>query len=225
MNDKENIFITFIIPTIGRISLLDSINSLIEQDDDNWNAIIVFDGIKNNFEINDKRIMIIEIEKIGILDKKNNSGLVRNIGFKYVKNSEWIGFLDDDDLLSNDYISKLKEEITINNNIEVCIFRMGYENKCILPYINDKNIIRKRVGISFAIKKYILNDDVLFENNPFEDFIFLKKLQNKNYKILISSYVIKSTTSDSDMPKFTPLTPPDVNYQYGSAPSNILQIS
>jgi glycosyltransferase involved in cell wall biosynthesis len=188
-NNEKNIFITFIIPTIGRNSLLDSIESLINQDYSNWEAIIVFDGVKNNFDINDKRITLVEIEKkIGNLEKKNSAGNVRNFGFKYVKNSEWIGFLDDDDYLSNNYISNLKEEIKINNNIEVCIFRMGYENKFILPTANDRNIIRNKVGISFAIKKYIINN-TLFFNNPFEDFIFLKELQKKKYKILISSYV------------------------------------
>jgi len=188
IENEVNIFITFIIPTIGRESLLESIESLINQDDCDWRAIIIFDGVKNNFEINDKRINIVEIEKIGNLEKKNSAGQVRNIGFKYVKKSEWIGFLDDDDYLSNNYISKLKEELKINNNIEVCIFRMGYENKYILPTANDRNIIRNKVGISFAIKKYISND-IFFNNNPFEDFIFLKELQKKNYRILISSYV------------------------------------
>ena len=43
MND---IFITFIIPTIGRETLKNSIDSLINQTDHDWNAIIIFDGIK-----------------------------------------------------------------------------------------------------------------------------------------------------------------------------------
>jgi len=180
----NKIFITFIIPTIGRQSLLNTIQSLYNQSEDNWDAIVIFDGIKNNFEITDSRIKIIEIEKTGI---NNNAGLVRNIGIKYVNNSEWIGFLDDDDYISNNYITNLKTEIFLNN-IDVCIFRMGYENKCILPLKNDRNIYRNRVGISFAIKKYISNT-VLFVNNPFEDYIFLKELQNKKYKILISSFV------------------------------------
>ena len=178
----KDIFITLIIPTLGRLSLLDSIKSLINQDDSKWKAIIIFDGVKNNFEINDERITIIETEK------KNSAGDVRNFGFKYIENSEWIGFLDDDDCLSCNYISRLKEEIEINNNIDVCIFRMGYENKCILPTKNDRNIIRNKVGISFAIKKYI-SENILFNNSPYEDFIFLKEIQRKKYKILISSYV------------------------------------
>jgi glycosyltransferase involved in cell wall biosynthesis len=182
---SNEIFITFIIPTIGRSTLINSINSLLNQTDNNWNAIIVFDGIKQNISINDNRIKIIEITKCGL---KNSAGSVRNEGIKLCNNSIWIGFLDDDDTLSKDYIEKLKEEINIHNNIDVCIFRMGYENGYILPSIYDKNIIRNKVGISFAIKKN-MNDTILFENNPYEDYIFLKKMQCKKYKILISSYV------------------------------------
>ena len=45
--------ITFIVPTIGRISLNNSIKSLLNQTIENWNAIIIFDGIKCNIENND----------------------------------------------------------------------------------------------------------------------------------------------------------------------------
>ena len=197
---KNNIFITFIIPTIGRSSLLSSINSLLNLKDDDWNAIIIFDGIKCNMNIEDNRIKIIEIEKLGKESIKNNAGLVRNIGFNYVENSTWVGFLDDDDYLSENYICNLKKEIEINNSIEVCIFRMGYENKCILPSKFDKNIIRNKVGISFALKKYI-TDSNKFINSPFEDYLYLKNLQSQKYKIIISSYVsyfVKTTPYITD---------------------------
>ena len=187
-------FITFIIPTIGRITLINSINSLLNLKDNDWNAIIIFDGIKNNIDIKDldNRIKIIEIEKSGIEDIKNNAGIVRNIAFDIILESDnkpdWIGFLDDDDYLSSDYICCLKDEIKINPIIDVCIFRMAYENGCIIPQKNDRNIIRNKVGISFCLK-YDLIKDNKFINSPFEDYIFLKNLQHKKYKILISSYV------------------------------------
>jgi len=186
-NNKS--FITFIIPTIGRKSLINSINSLIMLNDNDWKAIIIFDGVKNNLDIQDPKIKIIEIEKNGIIDKKNSAGIVRNIGIKNIDyDTEWIGFLDDDDYISPEYICNLKEEIKQNNNIEVCIFRMIYENGCILPSKFDKNINRCKVGISFTIKKYI-TDKFFFINNPFEDYLYLKELERNKYKIIISSYV------------------------------------
>ena len=41
--------ITFIIPTIGRDTLSNTIKSLEEQTNQNWNAIIIFDGIKKKY--------------------------------------------------------------------------------------------------------------------------------------------------------------------------------
>lgn len=186
--DSLNVFITFIIPTIGRDSLLISIDSLLKLNDLNWNAIIIFDGVKNNFNIKDERIRIIEIDKIGNKGIRNRAGLVRNIGLICDNNSEWIGFLDDDDCISPDYIGNLKEEIKIHKEIDVCIFRMAYNNGHILPQKLDKNIIKGKVGISFAIKREI-SETNFFINNDFEDYIYLKNLQMKKYKILISSYV------------------------------------
>jgi len=179
--------ITFIIPTIGRDTLINSINSLLNLDDNDWNAIVIFDGIDKIDLLNDPRIKSIKIEKHGKEEFKNNAGLVRNIGFNYVK-TEWIGFLDDDDYLSPDYISCLKNEIKMNSNIDLCLFRMGFENGCILPSKFDKNIIRNKAGISFALKTKI-TEKIKFINSPFEDYIFLKEVQNNKYKIVISSYV------------------------------------
>ena len=180
-------YITFIIPSIGRVSLNDSIDSLLNQTCSDWNAIIIFDGVKSNLLINDDRIKVLEIDKIGNLEKRFSSGLVRNEGMKIVSSSKWIGFLDDDDTLSHNYISNLKIEDDLNKP-EVVIFRMMYENGYILPTRFDTNITRNKVGISFSIRSYIA-DNILFDNNPYEDFFYLKKLQEMKYKIIISSYV------------------------------------
>lgn len=181
-------FITFIIPTLGRETLNRTIESLLKLNDPDWSALIIFDGIKNNFNISDKRIKIIEIEKIGNNENKSSAGLVRNIGLMHSNKSEWIGFVDDDDCISPEYIDNLKIEININKNIDVCIFRMAYSNGYILPTMIDRNIIKNKVGISFAIKTDISTTN-FFINDLFEDYIYLKKLENKKYKILISSYV------------------------------------
>lgn len=182
----NSIFITFIIPTIGRDCLYNSINSLLQQDDNNWKAIIIGDGVEN-IEFSDNRIKFIEMKNI---DKKScgSAGLVRNYGFHFLENTEWIAFLDDDDTLSKDYISKLKEEIKLNPTLDVCIFRMGYKNGCILPHKSVRNIIIGKMGISFAIKKNI-SEKIKFQNIKCEDFFYLKDLQKNNYKIVISSYV------------------------------------
>ena len=153
--------ITFIIPTIGRISLNETIQSLYNLENKNWKAIIIFDGIKNTFQFNDERLIMLEIDKVGKIDKKNNAGCVRNIGFDYIKNkhnnidTEFIGFVDDDDTLHPKYIDYLLVEKNINNNLDLIIFRMIYKNNVFLPSKFDTKIKVKHFGISFAFKKEI----------------------------------------------------------------------
>jgi len=186
--------ITFIVPTIGRKSLNDTINSLINLENKNWNALIIFDGIKNNFYLNDERLIILEINKVGKIDKKNNAGCVRNIGFDYIKNNnidtEFIGFVDDDDTLHPKYIDNLLIEINLNKQLDLIIFRMIYKNNIFLPTKIDTKIKVKHVGISFAFKKELLQDiNNYFINYPYEDYLFLKNIEKNNYKIIISPFI------------------------------------
>lgn len=202
MNDKNienlNPFITFIIPSIGRDSLKDTIKSLLNLNDSSWNAIIIFDGITYDNPIKDDRIITKIIEKTGIQENgKSRAGLIRNIGIEIVlkdyKDCQWIGFVDDDDCLSAYYIDNLKSELNIDKVSNFCkpeliIFRMAYENGYVLPTPQDRNIILKKVGISFCINRTIAYK-YKFENHIYEDFIYLKKLQNNCHKIIISEYV------------------------------------
>ena len=177
--------ITFIIPTIGRATLYNSIQSLLNQTNNNWEAIIIFDGIKPNIEINDNRIKVIQIDKKG--RDKNSAGLVRNIGMKYV-NTNWIGYLDDDDYLANDYINCFYNELKLNPDMDVLIFRMNDKNK-ILPELETDNFYLNHVGISFVIKKKIFDNNLIFIPSSGEDFEYLNLIRNNNYKIIISPYI------------------------------------
>jgi hypothetical protein len=194
-DEEENIYnkiinppiITFIIPSIGRETLKNTIISLQKLKNPNWECIIVFDGIKQNIKINDNRISIYEIEKKG---KKNYGGFVRNFALQMDIKSNWVGFVDDDDTISDKYIDYLLEETKKYKCIDVLIFRMMYKNGVVLPDKDDKNIVMNKVGISFAINKRIFKKKkYFFKNNSREDYCFLRDLQIKKYKMLISSYV------------------------------------
>ena len=56
--------VTFIIPTIGRSSLNDALNSLYKQTIQDWKAIVIFDGLSTNITINDERVSILTCEKL-----------------------------------------------------------------------------------------------------------------------------------------------------------------
>lgn len=175
--------ITFIIPTINRKSLQRSIDCLIAQTNKEWKAIVIFDGVPIA-TYHDPRIKSIKINKVG---KLNYAGYVRNYGIKEVE-TEWIGLLDDDDTISENYVEKFKEEINTNPDAKCIIFRMktNFDVDKILPAQHHKNFIKNKVGISFAFKKDL---NLLFEPSATEDFDFLNRIRENNHKMIISPYI------------------------------------
>ena len=189
MND-----IIFIIPTIGRNSLKESIKSIFDlKGSYKWKSIVIFDGIKNNLnESYNENIIFLEIEKCGNIDIKNNAGLVRNKGIEYILEnnikSKYIGFLDDDDTLNPEFIINLYNEEK-NFNFDCIIFRMMYDNFKIVPHQLTTRIEKKNIGISFVIKFNIIEENYRFINHPYEDYIYVYYLKYKKKKILLSKYV------------------------------------
>ena len=144
---------------------------MIAQTDKDWKAIIIYDGVEGR-EFSDRRIKTIHIEKTGSGTK---AGLVRNVGITNC-DTEWIGFLDDDDSLDIDYVKTLKKYL----DYDIVIFRMVYPNGDIRPQLKDEKIRFANVGISFAYK----NKGILFdENKKGEDFAFISKIIKDNYII------------------------------------------
>ena len=175
--------LTFIVPTINRDTLSNTISSLINQNNPNWEAIIIFDGVPA-IKYNDKRIQSISIPKCGV---SNHAALVRNEGIKLV-DTKWIAFVDDDDTVSNNFVDSFFEEININPDADCIIFRMytRFDPDKILPAPHHENFIKNKVGISFCIKKDL---DIQFEPSITEDFFILDKIRKLNHKMIISPYV------------------------------------
>jgi glycosyltransferase involved in cell wall biosynthesis len=180
--------LTFIIPTIGRDSLPRTIKSLENQTNQDWNAIIIFDGISPSIETTNDRIKIIQIEKKG--EGSNHAGNVRNEGIKLVT-TEWIAFVDDDDSIASNYVETFYNEIKEFNNIDVIIFRMSYffDSNDIKPQLEIDNFYAQDVGISFAIKKSLFESGFCFLPSSGEDFELLHKIRENNYKMMISPYI------------------------------------
>jgi glycosyltransferase involved in cell wall biosynthesis len=177
--------VTFIIPTIGRETLNRSIESILNQTVENWNIIVIFDGIKSNITVNDKRIKIIEIEKKGLYI--NCAGNVRNEGIKYAT-TEWIAFLDDDDTISHNYIETFYKELELNPYLDVLIFRMMINSR-IIPKLETNNFYLNDVGISFIMRLSIHSSGTTFIPDGAEDFLYLDKIRKEGYKMVISPYI------------------------------------
>lgn len=188
--------ITFIIPTMGRSTLDRTLQSLINQKDDDWKSIVVFDKVQPNNTIKEYKEKIKNIilqERFGALHPVHNSGgRVRNFGIDATE-TEWVGFVDDDDTLMDDYVSSLKKEITKNPNLDCVIFKMIYDNGIVLPDFGNfelRQILKGRVGISFCVKKSFLDKcNLRFENGDCEDYDFLKKIEKAGANILFSDFI------------------------------------
>lgn len=168
-----NPIITFIIPSIARLSIFTTIDSLKKQSNPNWNAIVIYDGVDGP-SFDDDRVKVIKSKKIGLVGPNNGqSGLVRNIGIEETQ-TEWIGFLDDDDTIHPEYVSTLVRKYSDKDFV---VWRMKYQNGMVLPEPNRTDLVFARVGISFCYKNKF--KDLYFDKNrDGEDFDFLIKLKS-----------------------------------------------
>lgn len=176
--------ITFIIPTIGRDTLERAIQSIENQTNNEWKIIVVFDGIQSTLKNPNSKTRVLEIEKKGV--DKNSAGNVRNHGMKYA-DTEWVAFLDDDDVISPDFVETFYKEIDEYPYVNILIFRM-MQNDVIIPKLKTDNFYEGDVGISFIVNKKIL-DRIQFVPSAVEDYNFLNEARKQNFVIMISPYV------------------------------------
>lgn len=173
--------ISFIIPSLGRDTLSRSIDSLLKQKNPNWECIIIFDGV-DPINFDDERIKTIKTEKIGGFTKNHGtSGLVRNFGLR-ICNTEWIGFLDDDDTIHENYVETLFEKY---NDYDFIIWRMKYLDGRILPPTENNHLSYGNFGISFCYKNKF--NDLFFDSNrEGEDFDFVHKLKGITTNFIVA---------------------------------------
>jgi glycosyltransferase involved in cell wall biosynthesis len=187
--------IDFIIPSIGRETLPESLHSLIEQTNPNWRAFVGFDGmsesqVNKSILVEDSRINYFFLkDKLGVSAQHGNAGQVRNKIISLIDSpSPWLGFLDDDDKLSKFYVEILANEIFKEEN-DCYVFRMNH-NGTIIPPFHVNTLIQNYVGISFCLKADLISSyGITFENDNAEDFKFLMKVTSCTNKVKILPYV------------------------------------
>ncbi len=182
--------ITFVIPSIGRQTLQNTIESIVSQTVDDWKVVIVMDGVYCPYCWEDERIRIYKIGKSG--ENVNHAGNVRNFGIQQVK-TEWIAFLDDDDIIHPKYIETFWNEIDEKDNsvgIDIFIFRMKLGER-IVPSFQQKDIVPFDVGISFLVRKSVLEKyNIKFVPDGMEDYFFLQQCKEKKCVMFLSKYVM-----------------------------------
>ena len=191
---NSDAFITFIIPTVNRVTLFRTLTSILHQTNQRWKAIILFDGCAPTDEsllslLQDTRFLYISIKKHGVLSSNQHgkAGQIRNIGMSMVT-TPWIGFVDDDDIILSNYIEKLIEESSSLSNAELISFRMIDVDHLVPPPLCE-SILPNQIGISFAIKSSLFKEGFLFSQSEMEDYHFVKEVHRAKKMIVLSSHI------------------------------------
>lgn len=189
-------FASFIIPTLGRDSLWQTCISLVEQTDEDWEALVVIDPkaeIDGDLRYIDERIKYLHVTS-GAMKKQlyGSAGLLRNYAVHDAQ-GEWIAFVDDDDTLEPAYIEHLRQHSEDYPQADVVIFRMLHPKFGVLPRKELPLIEHGQVGISFAIKhkvalQYPFNTGDAQAPIP-DDIDLLKRLKGAGYEMYISPHV------------------------------------
>ena len=223
--ELEGDIISVIIPAYNvKKYIVESVNSVINQEYKNLEIIIVDDGsndgtekICDDFLKIDKRIKVIHQKNMGL------SG-ARNTGLDNAK-GRYIAFLDSDDVYFKDMIKKLYYNIkNLNADCVVCEYiyvrtskkinvQKYKNNEKIMPVIYENDEILKAF-VNRKIKQAVWNklykaslwDDVRFPvGHVYEDIVTSYRIMEKIKKICVlnDNYIIRRVHNDSITNTFT----------------------
>ena len=206
--------ISIIMPVYNAEKFLkDSIESVLNQNEENIELIIINDGsndnskiIINEYKLKDNRIKFIEQKNMGVSTS-------RNVGIK-ISNGEYIAFIDADDLWLNNKLERQLIEFEKDKNLKICgawaylideygefLINKTTNNIKVFSYppLTDNEIKWKSiykypfVTSSLLIKKNILDYNNLFNTKMThaEDYDFITKYIYKNKCKNINEYLIR----------------------------------
>lgn len=207
--------LSIIIPIYNtETTLIDAINSIYNQEefylDDDVQLIIVNDGSTDNSY---NKLKIFHNIKNVIIIEKENGGLssARNIGIEYcISNTNYISFLDSDDVVSPNYLSIIKSILKKDSDIDIVEFdfkrkfpdSMAFRDRNYkLGLSNNKNnmanlclneCLRKQYWFAWSrVYKIDLFEKIKFvEGRRYEDAITVPILYLNAKKIYSSSSVL-----------------------------------
>ena len=169
MNDSP--FFSVIIPTYNRQeTICKSIESVLRQRCRDFEVIIVDDGSTDNTQ---KLVLNFEDNRIHYFKSDNGErGRARNIGIK-VSKGKYITFLDSDDILYKNYLSKAKEICEKLNFPE--IFRTAFEIKDTKGHILEQTTLRDDTANEALVYGNALAClGVFVKSKIIEDFLFIE---------------------------------------------------
>ena len=203
----EKPFFSVVIPTYNHEAFLEkAVKSVLNQTFSDYEIIIIDNYSDDNTEnliknLNNKNIKFIKNRNHGILAKS------RNIGIEQSK-SEWIAFLDSDDIWWQDRLKVLFDFIKKHNNYDAICTNEQWVNKTnnkkrvskYGPYKNNFYKILLKYGncistsASVVRKKYLFDNKIFFSEEkdfaPYEDYDFWMRIAKNNGKFKFLSEVL-----------------------------------
>src|SRR5690554_1280773 len=125
--------VSIIIPNFNKATFIaESIRSVLEQDFEDWEAIIVDDGstdnsveIINNLVSNDPRLKLFQRNRL-----PKGGSTCRNIGIENAR-GDYVFFFDSDDLMTKDCIGERVNLMQDNTTLDFAVFPVGTFYKAI----------------------------------------------------------------------------------------------
>ena len=109
-------FFSVIVPTYNRIErLLPTLNSILKQDFENFELLIVDDGSTDGTEERITKNYADNPQVIYFYKKNEERSVARNFGFQKSK-GEYVVFFDSDDFMHSNHLSSLKSKIDLHPN-------------------------------------------------------------------------------------------------------------
>ena len=133
--------------------LSETLNSIFNQNFENWNLIIIDD---NSDEKTRDILKKINNDKVKIiwLKKNKGQGFCRNLALRYYCKSDYVSFIDSDDLWKK---SKLEEQINFMKENDIDFSYTPYE---IVKSGNNKFVKNINVPLKFNFKSFIGNTSI-----------------------------------------------------------------
>lgn len=162
LGDKENIehkiLFSIVIPTYNRASLITkTVLSLLEQEYQNFEVIIVDDGSTDDTEEVVKNIDTLKVSYHKI--KNSERGYARNFGAKLAK-GDYINFFDSDDLAKPNHLSTAHKTILDKNFPE--LFHLNY-----MVMRSNSELVKSNVGNALLANQMLINGNILSCNGVF----------------------------------------------------------
>lgn len=204
---------SIITPTFNRAHTIErAIKSMQSQTYENWEMIIVDDGSTDNtVEILKSYLKSDERIKYFKLDENGGVGKARNFGFKNISNdTNWITFLDSDDILVDNAIELMKNKIQQFPDVKYFSFSTQYENGksgCKIKHDNlvgsYEIVLGKNNDASgefhTVLHKDIIDDGFAFDEriNGYEWIAWLR-LAKKDFKHLYTTTTTRIYITDGE---------------------------